>query len=136
MNTTSTGSCLCESVSFEISGAMSDVIFCHCKQCRKHTGHYAAATSVNTEQLMFHQSNHLKWFASSKQAERGFCNNCGSNLFWREKKSSVIYIWAGAISEPNTLKPASHIYTKYAGNYYTIPDDGEHFNYDFLEKDS
>ena len=38
-----------------------------------------------------------------------------------------IWIWAGAISESNNLKPRAHIFINFAGNYYTIPDDVDHF---------
>ena len=67
MSNVTTGSCLCESVSFEVSGSISKVYFCHCKQCRSWGGHFAAAAGIKKSQLSFSKSEglngslHLKW---------------------------------------------------------------------------
>ena len=122
-----TGSCLCKSISFEIEGAISKVFFCHCKQCRMWNGHYTAAVGIEENQLSFSRSENLKWFSSSVKAERGFCGDCGSCLFWKENGSSVIFVWAGTISDQANLKPGAHMYTKFSGSYYQIPEDCEHF---------
>ena len=63
-------------------------------------------------------------------AQRGFCEDCGSSLFWKEEGSSRIFIWVGTISDLADLEPAAHMYTKDAGNYYSIPNDCEHFEHD------
>src|SRR5688572_6173704 len=41
-----TGSCLCGAVRFKTSGTLRGVVYCHCSQCRKQSGHYYAATNV------------------------------------------------------------------------------------------
>ena len=46
MNNLHTGSCLCGSVRFRISGHLRGVVYCHCWQCRKQTGHFVAATNA------------------------------------------------------------------------------------------
>ena len=130
MSKITTGSCLCESVSFEVSGSISKVYFCHCKQCRSWGGHFAAAAGIKKSQLSFSKSESLKWFSSSEVAQRGFCEDCGSSLFWKEEGSSRIFIWVGTISDLADLEPAAHMYTKDAGNYYSIPNDCEHFEHE------
>ena len=130
---TNLGSCLCGSVRFEISGAMSDIIFCHCTQCRKSTGNFVASVSVEKKYFNLIQDNKLKWYASSDEAERGFCSTCGSNLFWKPKQESYICVWAGSIDEPNDLKGEAHIYTAFAGNYYSIEDNLPQFEHDYPE---
>jgi len=131
-----TGSCLCESITFQISGSISKVYFCHCKQCRSWGGHYCAAVGINKAQLSFSRSDSLKWFASSEKAQRGFCGDCGSSLFFKEKGSSEIFIWAGTISDQADLKPGAHMYTKDSGSYYSIPNDCVHFDHDITEDHS
>jgi len=51
MTTSHNGSCLCGSVRFTASGPLRGVIYCHCSQCRKQSGHYYAATSVDDDRL-------------------------------------------------------------------------------------
>jgi hypothetical protein len=39
--------------------------------------------AVFVENLEFTRDDGLTWFESSDFAERGFCSQCGSSLFWR-----------------------------------------------------
>jgi hypothetical protein len=115
------GSCLCGAVHYRVSGPLRPIIACHCIQCRKSSGHYVAATACPTEALHM-EGDTLQWFASSPQAERGFCGRCGSNLFWRRTGSSSTSIWAGSIDGPTGLHIAQQMFTRSKGDYYTLPD--------------
>jgi hypothetical protein len=114
------GGCLCGSVSYVISGDLRSIVACHCNQCRKTSGHYAAATQVGMGQIQIVQK-YLTWFRSSDRAERGFCATCGSNLFWREMNSRFISIFAGTIDGPTGLKMERQLYVESAGDYYEAP---------------
>ncbi len=46
-----TGGCLCGQVTYKINGPLRPVIACHCKQCRKSSGHHVAATSVARDRI-------------------------------------------------------------------------------------
>ncbi|GLS20089.1 aldehyde-activating protein [Labrys miyagiensis] len=116
-----TGSCLCGSVTYEVWGSLRPIVACHCIQCRKTSGHYVAATQTESSHISI-KGNSLKWFRSSERAERAFCSNCGSNLFWRRPDSQHISIFAGTIDGATELKMESQLYTKMAGDYYAIPD--------------
>ena len=120
---TRTGCCLCHEVSFEIHGEPRPVIYCHCEQCRKTSGHFVAATAVRPEQLLFLDKSCLKWFRSSDYAQRGFCENCGSSLFWKPDHGRFISVMAGSVDLPSGLTNNQHIYVDEAADYYTI-DDG------------
>ena len=115
-----TGSCLCGAVSFRITGPMREVIACHCGQCRKTSGHYWSATRVANADIEITDSGTLTWFRSSEEAERGFCNACGSSLFWRRHDLDTISIGAGTLDAPTGLQTAKHIYTADKGDYYEI----------------
>ncbi len=77
------GSCECGAVAYEVSGPLRPVVGCHCRQCRKTSGHYVAATQCAKSDVTLTMDRALKWYRSSTNAERGFCNTCGSSLFWR-----------------------------------------------------
>lgn len=40
------GSCLCGAVSFEVGGELPEPDACHCRMCRKQSGHFFASTDV------------------------------------------------------------------------------------------
>ena len=77
------GACLCGAVRFRTEGPLRGVIYCHCSQCRKQTGHYYAATNVVGDRLEIEGAEDVTWYAASDFARRGFCRHCGSALFWK-----------------------------------------------------
>ena len=117
------GSCICESVCYEIEGPVRDVVACHCNECRKASGHFTAATSVLPERLTIIDDSGLRWFRTSNRAQRGFCHLCGSTLFWKPDSGDRISIYAGTIDGEHGLRLTSHIYLDEKGSYYDVPDE-------------
>jgi hypothetical protein len=118
-----TGSCLCGAVRFTTRGVLRGVIYCHCSQCRKQTGHHYAATNVPDGNIVIEGGEGLSWYRSSPEAQRGFCRTCGSALFWKRDGSDYVSVLAGAFEQPSDLKGASHIFVADKGDYYDITDD-------------
>lgn len=118
-----TGSCLCGSVRYRVTGPMRPVVTCHCGQCRKQSGHYVAATNCDTSRLELLSSEGLKWYRSSDFAERGFCENCGSSLFWRADGRGTTSIMAGTLDGETGLATVGHIMVAHKSDYYEITDD-------------
>ena len=120
---TGKGSCLCGAVRYEVSGPLREVSFCHCGQCRKTSGHYVAATAAADDDLTLTEDRGLRWFASSEDASRGFCQYCGSSLFWRRNKAASTSIMAGTMDGETGLTRKRHIFVADKGDYYTLDDD-------------
>jgi hypothetical protein len=116
------GKCLCEKVSFTARGPLRGVVYCHCTQCRRQTGHFLGATNVQNEQLEVTGAEHVRWFKSSDEAERGFCSNCGSVMFWRIGGRDYTSVTAGLFASPSGLKAEMHIFVADKGDYYEISD--------------
>ena len=117
------GSCLCGAVTFEAAGPLRGVVYCHCSQCRKQTGHYYAATNVAETALAVTGTDNVTWYRASASAGRGFCRNCGSALFWKLDGAADISVMAGAFDAPSDLVGEMHIFVADKGDYYGI-DDG------------
>lgn len=125
-----TGRCLCGAVTYRVTGPMRPVTGCHCGQCRRTSGHHVAATAAPREAVAI--EGQVEWYASSDTARRGFCPNCGSNLFW-DGPGTHLSIFAGTLDLPTGLKMAGHIFVAAKGDYYDIADglpqaDGEDDN--------
>ena len=116
-------SCLCKGIVMSIKGEFRPVINCHCIQCTKTHGNYAAYTSVLEENIIYKSKSTLKWFASSNKAKRGFCKKCGASVFFKRIGSRAISISAGLFKNPTKLETASHIYTLNKRDYYKITDN-------------
>ncbi|APH72018.1 GFA family protein [Aquibium oceanicum] len=117
------GACLCGAVRFTTRGALRGVVYCHCSQCRKQSGHYYAATDVADESLTVEGADSITWYRASDIAQRGFCKHCGSALFWKQDRSGKTSVMAGAFEAPTGLKAEAHIFVADKGDYYSI-DDG------------
>lgn len=119
----SRGHCLCGFVQYEVRGPLRPVFFCHCTMCRRASGHIVAATACAREHLILVTGDALKWYRSSSTARRGFCLNCGSNLFWDPIDKARVCIMAGTLNGPTGLEAKGHVFVADAGDYYRI-DDG------------
>ncbi len=118
-----TGSCLCGAVRYEAQN-LRDVVACHCGQCRKQTGTYMSTTATEDFDLKIIESRGLKWYRSSGTARRGFCQECGSVLFWKGDGKDYTAIAAGSLDGMTGLKLEGHIYCDDAGDYYEIAGGG------------
>ena len=118
-----TGGCLCGGVCYRVTGPLRSVVYCHCSQCRRTSGHFVAATSVAKDALTVVSDESLEWFASSKFASRGFCKCCGSSLFWLPRNKDYVSIMAGTLDDSTGLMAVEHIYVNDKGDYYDLTDD-------------
>lgn len=117
-----TGKCECGSVTYEADAVRPTVNFCHCSQCRRTSGHLWAATRADLDKFRLTSQQTLTWYVSSDHAKRGFCNACGSSLFYKINDADHIGIAAGSIDEPTGLQAGQHIFTASKGDYYDIND--------------
>jgi hypothetical protein len=124
-DTMKTGSCECGAVQFRSEGPWRAITACHCGQCRKSSGNYWAATAVPTDMLEITKSDALKWYWSSDTAQRGFCTECGSSLFYKRNGVNFTSIGAGCIDGASGLTLAKHIFMDDKGDYYEIVDGVE-----------
>lgn len=119
----SNGGCLCGSVTYVITGDARDVVNCHCSRCRRHTGHFMAATSTDADALKIDGESALRWYATA-DVEYGFCGECGSTLFWRtSRRPGYVAIAAGTLVPPTGLKTIAAIFTDYASDYHSFEPD-------------
>ena len=119
------GGCLCGAVRYEASGPLRDVVACHCSQCRKTSGHFAAMTSVPLARFYLVRTEGLAWYQSSDRAKRGFCRKCGGNLFWKPEGEDRISITGGSFDGPLGVETSLHIYCGSKGDYYAIDPEIE-----------
>ena len=76
-------SCLCGGIQLRTQGYHRAVQNCHCVQCMKTHGHYAAYTNVQKQNVKFLKKKTLKWFKSSKELEEDFAKNVEQVYFLR-----------------------------------------------------
>ena len=124
------GSCLCGGVRFEATEPLRAFTACHCTQCRKQSGHFAAMTSVPLDQFQLTRDDSLAWYQATAAADRGFCKTCGSLLFWRPEGEERMAICGGAFDGPTGVRIEMHIFCADKGDYYEIADGARQYAQD------
>ena len=122
------GKCLCGGIKFTTKGFHREVSNCHCIQCMKTHGNFAAYTRVNDDCLNFQNKKTLKWFKSSKKAKRGFCFKCGASIFFKVNKSKTTSISAGMFDKSLKVKSNKNIFVKKRLKYYKLDQSIPKFN--------
>jgi hypothetical protein len=88
--------------------------------CRKTHGHIGAYTRHAQGRARGGRDRGLKWHASSENARRGFCGECGGTLFFDPTNKDYVAIAAGTLDSPTGLKTTLQIHVASAGDYYEI----------------
>ena len=109
---TVTGRCLCGDIRYEITEPALGSMYCHCRMCQKFTGApLMAGTTFKTTAVRITHGQ-PKYYKSSIIAERGFCADCGSSLFYR----GLIGVWTewlmvftASLDDPENYPPTYHL---------------------------
>ena len=117
----STGKCLCGAVTFSAKDVDPHVHACHCSMCRGWTGGPMMAASVGS--IEFQGEDKIKIYSSSEWAERGFCTECGTSLFYRMKEPSMYIMATGTFDDPEQFKLAGEIYVDEKPSSYDFAGD-------------
>jgi len=115
------GKCLCGAVSFEAENVTSHFHSCHCTMCRRWCGGPMMATHV--ERIRFTEQEHLHRYDSSPWAERGFCERCGSNLFYRVKDQDQYFVATGVFDDQSRFQLDGEIYIEEKPQGYNFAGD-------------
>lgn len=75
------GACLCGACKVTITPAENHMHVCHCDMCRAWTGSALMAVQVNPGDLAVTGPERRR--ATSDWAERAWCDDCGSSLYYR-----------------------------------------------------
>jgi hypothetical protein len=120
------GHCLCKSVKVSIYEAPETFSVCHCDSCRRWAG--GAGMSFNAGQhLEFSGEELVGRYSSSEWAERGFCKNCGSHLFFRLKKTDHYFLSVGLFGKDIAPKFDLQEFIDEKPEYYSFANDTKSF---------
>ena len=117
------GKCLCGAVRFSAEQVETHIHACHCSTCRQWTG--GAMLASRADGVVFDGEQHIKTYESSAWAERGFCVECGSTLFYRLKEPQMYVIAIGAFDDPDQFELTGEIYIDEKPKGYDFAGDHE-----------
>lgn len=121
------GACLCGAVQYEVLGPLRGVVHCYCAMCRRLHGGSGPHTKADKSNIVITEDRGLKWYESSKSARRGFCVECGSNLFWEPVDQPGTGIIAGTLEQPSGLRVIGHIFVADKADFIEIAGTAPQF---------
>ncbi|WP_299281646.1 GFA family protein [uncultured Tateyamaria sp.] len=99
------GGCLCRAVRFDARNVPSTYGICHCPSCRRWTGSALLEVSVKTDDLTWYGAEHIATRKTSAWAERAWCRECGTALYFRQTKPGEWFggtdLALGLFDDPN-----------------------------------
>lgn len=113
------GSCLCKAVNFSTTSINHHIAACHCSMCRKWGGGALLGVECN-EGVSFEGEESIGIYQSSEWAERGFCNKCGSHLFYRLKANNHYYVPVGIFDNGENLIFDLQVFIEEKPDYYAF----------------
>jgi hypothetical protein len=116
------GSCLCGAVSLSSSSLEHHVAACHCNMCRKWGGGALLGVESNGD-VSFSGEENIGVYQSSEWAERGFCKQCGSHLFYRLKENNHYYIPVGILDQDDDLVFDLEVFIEEKPQYYSFANE-------------
>ena len=95
-----TGGCQCGAVRYALSVHPNGAHFCHCRMCQRAVGGpFAALAGVKRDQLSWTRGEPAV-FSSSSLADRGYCRDCGTPLYFAYKAANRISVTIGSLDYP------------------------------------
>ncbi|BAU63550.1 glutathione-dependent formaldehyde-activating GFA [Stanieria sp. NIES-3757] len=116
------GSCLCGAVSLSTTSMNPHVAACHCSMCRKWGGGAFLAVKCDSD-VSFQGEENIRIYQSSEWGERGFCNKCGSHLFYRLKQNHQYYVPVGIFDNSEGLIFTDQVFIDEKPDYYSFANE-------------
>jgi hypothetical protein len=118
------GGCLCGAVRYAISGEPIMAAICHCSMCRRaHAAPAVAWAMFRDDQVRFTRGA-AATYASSSEARRGFCADCGTQLsFTATFIPGLIDITIGSLDRPEAIAPTLHYWDSKRLPWVRFDDD-------------
>lgn len=111
------GQCLCGAVRVRMTPADQHVEACHCSMCRRWGGSALLSLNIVTDPEI-EGAEHVVRYPSSDWAERGFCDRCGTHLFYFYKPKAGYSFPAGLFDGTEGFDLAEEIFIDEKPGYY------------------
>lgn len=116
------GKCLCGSVELDVAYASNEVAACHCSMCRNWSGGPMLAIDC-ADSVEISDESSLVRFPSSDWAERGFCRNCGTHLFYYLKPNNQYHLPVGLLQSEGDYRFSHQIFIDEKPEYYDFKNE-------------
>lgn len=119
-----TGRCLCGAVRLSLDLANRHVSACHCRMCRTWGGGPLMVVEAHTPPR-FEDEERIRVYPSSDWAERGFCGDCGTHLFYRLKEGGLHAVPVGLLENDEDWQFTEQVFIDEKPDFYGFANSTE-----------
>lgn len=113
------GQCLCGAVKITADTISPEIGACHCSMCRKWAGGPLLAVDCGNE-VSFEGEENIGIYDSSEWAQRGFCKQCGTHLFYLLKEPKQYIMPVGFFDNLDSIVFDHQIFIDEKPDYYSF----------------
>ncbi|MCY9803521.1 GFA family protein [Vibrio scophthalmi] len=114
--------CLCGAVKITAQDVNPKFTVCHCQSCRTWGGAPYFAVRCGTK-VTIEGKGYVKMYQSSDWAERGFCIECGTHLFYRLKATGEYNMPVGLFPTLEGLEMTMQYFSDLRPSYYCFSNE-------------
>jgi hypothetical protein len=120
------GSCLCNSIAYEITGTPIRSAHCHCSRCRRaRSAAHASNFFYKMDGFRFTRQDAPMRAYKVPEARfftNAFCENCGGAVPYISVERGAVVVPAGPLDTDPGVRPAAHIYVSDKAPWFDITD--------------
>lgn len=116
------GACLCGAVSIRVVSTEGHVHACHCDTCRRWGGGPALSFNAGTG-VEISGGENITEFDSSEWARRGFCNKCGTHVYYQLKETGEFFLSTGTFDDESGFELDSQLFIDRKPGFYHFGND-------------
>jgi hypothetical protein len=120
------GSCLCNSIAYEITGPVLRSAHCHCSRCRRaRSAAHASNFFYKMDGFRFTRQEapiHAYKVPEARFFTTAFCENCGGTVPYISVERGAVVVPAGPLDTDPGLRPAAHIFVGDKAPWFEITD--------------
>jgi hypothetical protein len=110
------GKCLCGAITIHTPDK-KNIDACHCGMCRRWGGGPALGIACGSE-VRVENADKLKVYRSSEWAERAFCGECGTHIFYKLLPTGEYFVPAGLFPDNSEFEFTEQIFIDRKPDYY------------------
>lgn len=118
------GGCLCGGLRYAVAGEPTETGYCHCRMCQRSSGSAAVPWAAFPPERFAYEKGSPAVYLSSREGQREFCLECGSQIAFRGRKPpGIVVVNLGTLDAPERIAPSQHIWTGSRIPWFELRDE-------------
>jgi len=105
------GGCACGAIRYQSADPPVEAGYCHCRICQRSSSAPVLVFASFPVASFQYRRGEPNIFASSDHGHREFCNQCGTQIAYRDAQAAItVDVNVGSLDDPSAVAPEMHIW--------------------------